>query len=113
MDADDLRKPAAGRTGESLSPHLTPPTDFQGQTKAQTGGQQTAAVLPSVSLPKGGGAIRDLGEKISVNAANGTAGMSLPLPREESLRQTGVAVVKCREFGCFGLCGHYSSSARH
>jgi hypothetical protein len=31
-------------------------------------------------LPKGGGAIRDLGEKISVNAPNGTAGMSLPLP---------------------------------
>jgi hypothetical protein len=87
MDADDLRKPAAGRTGESLSPHLTPPTDFQGQTKAQTGGQQTAAVLPSVSLPKGGGAIRDLGEKISVNAANGTAGMSLPLPLRARRRE--------------------------
>jgi RHS repeat-associated protein len=32
-----------------------------------------------VSLPKGGGAIRGIGEKFSVNAANGTATFSIPL----------------------------------
>jgi hypothetical protein len=33
-----------------------------------------------VTLPKGGGAIRGLGEKFSVNAATGTGNMSVPLP---------------------------------
>jgi RHS repeat-associated protein len=34
---------------------------------------------PSVSLPKGGGAIRDIGEKFSVNAAAGTASLAIPV----------------------------------
>ena len=37
-------------------------------------------LLPAVTLPKGGGAIRALGEKLSVDAATGTASMTLPLP---------------------------------
>ena len=35
---------------------------------------------PSVSLPKGGGAIRGLGEKFTANAATGTASLELPVP---------------------------------
>jgi RHS repeat-associated protein len=35
--------------------------------------------LPSLSLPKGGGAIRGIGEKFSVNAATGTSALSVPL----------------------------------
>ncbi|HEY1584286.1 MAG TPA: SpvB/TcaC N-terminal domain-containing protein [Polyangia bacterium] len=42
--------------------------------------EQPHGVLPSVSLPKGGGSVRGLGEKFSVNAANGTAGLSIPIP---------------------------------
>jgi RHS repeat-associated protein len=34
---------------------------------------------PSVSLPKGGGAIRDIGEKFTVGAATGTASLSIPV----------------------------------
>ena len=34
---------------------------------------------PTVSLPKGGGAIRDIGEKFSVNAATGTASLTVPV----------------------------------
>jgi RHS repeat-associated protein len=34
---------------------------------------------PSVSLPKGGGAIRGIGEKFSVNAITGTSSMSVPI----------------------------------
>ena len=34
---------------------------------------------PSVSLPKGGGAIRDIGEKFSVSAATGTASLAIPV----------------------------------
>jgi RHS repeat-associated protein len=37
-------------------------------------------LLPHVTLPKGGGAIRDIGEKFSVNAATGTSSISIPLP---------------------------------
>ncbi len=35
---------------------------------------------PSITLPKGGGAIKEIDEKFSVNAVNGTAAFSLPLP---------------------------------
>ncbi len=35
--------------------------------------------LPSVSLPTGGGAIRDIGEKFSVSAATGTASLTVPV----------------------------------
>ena len=35
---------------------------------------------PSISLPKGGGAIKGIDEKFSVNAINGTASFSVPLP---------------------------------
>jgi RHS repeat-associated protein len=35
---------------------------------------------PSISLPKGGGAIKSIDEKFQVNAANGTASFSIPFP---------------------------------
>ena len=35
------------------------------------------ALLPAVTLPKGGGAIGALGEKLSVDAATGTASMTV------------------------------------
>ena len=35
---------------------------------------------PSVSLPKGGGAIRGLGEKFNANPVTGTGSLSIPLP---------------------------------
>ena len=36
--------------------------------------------VPSISLPKGGGAIKSIDDKFSVNVANGTAGFSIPFP---------------------------------
>jgi len=35
---------------------------------------------PQITLPKGGGAIKSIDDKFSVNAANGTAGCSFPFP---------------------------------
>src|SRR5215467_9527160 len=35
--------------------------------------------LPSISLPKGGGAIRGIGEKFAVNPVTGTGSMSVPI----------------------------------
>jgi RHS repeat-associated protein len=37
-------------------------------------------MLPVVTVPKGGGAIRGIGEKFAVSAATGTASLSVPLP---------------------------------
>ncbi|MGV8094282.1 MAG: SpvB/TcaC N-terminal domain-containing protein [Mangrovibacterium sp.] len=42
--------------------------------------RSNAIEVPSVSLPKGGGAIKGIDEKFSVNAVNGTASFSVPLP---------------------------------
>jgi hypothetical protein len=38
-----------------------------------------ASMLPSVNLPKGGGAIRGIGEKLSTSAATGTASLTIPI----------------------------------
>ena len=42
--------------------------------------KSNAIEIPSISLPKGGGAIKNIDEKFSVNAINGTASFSIPLP---------------------------------
>ncbi|MFN0139690.1 MAG: SpvB/TcaC N-terminal domain-containing protein [Pyrinomonadaceae bacterium] len=42
--------------------------------------KSNALEAPSISLPKGGGAIKGIDEKFSVNAVNGTASLSFPLP---------------------------------
>jgi len=53
------------------------PSDRQSKQQER---RSIADLLPSVTLPKGGGAIRGLGEKFSVNAATGTGTMAVPLP---------------------------------
>lgn len=52
------------------------------QRESSTADQQFGefASPPSLNLPKGGGAIRGIDEKLSVNPASGTAGLSLPIP---------------------------------
>src|SRR5688572_16244533 len=52
--------------------------DFLSTEKGKT--KSNAINVPSISLPKGGGAIKGIDEKFSVNAANGTAAFSIPLP---------------------------------
>ncbi len=39
-----------------------------------------AIEVPKIELPKGGGAVRGIDEEFKVNAANGTASFSIPLP---------------------------------
>lgn len=46
--------------------------------------KSNAIEVPSISLPKGGGAIKGIDEKFSVNAVNGTAGFSIPLSVSEA-----------------------------
>lgn len=42
--------------------------------------KSNAIEIPSIALPKGGGAIKGIDEKFSVNAVNGTASFSIALP---------------------------------
>lgn len=42
--------------------------------------KSNAIEIPSINLPKGGGALKGIDEKFSVNAVNGTASFSIPLP---------------------------------
>ncbi len=46
----------------------------------QVSSAQAAVSAPSISLPKGGGAIRAIGEKFAANGATGTGALSVPLP---------------------------------
>ena len=39
----------------------------------------STAAVPSISLPKGGGAIRGIGEKFSTNLATGTGSLTVPI----------------------------------
>lgn len=52
------------------------------ENKSASGGIPTLDKLtaPQISLPKGGGAIKSIDEKFSVNTANGTLAFSVPLP---------------------------------
>lgn len=50
------------------------------QTGPETAPAPDGHGFPSVNLPKGGGAIRGIGEKFSVSPATGTATASIPLP---------------------------------
>lgn len=42
--------------------------------------KSNALDIPSISLPKGGGAIKGIDEKFQVNSSNGTSSFSIPLP---------------------------------
>lgn len=42
--------------------------------------ESNAIEIPRISLPQGGGALKGIDEKFEVNAANGTASFSIPLP---------------------------------
>jgi RHS repeat-associated protein len=49
------------------------------QEDPKTGSEKFILTPPSISLPKGGGAIRNIEEKFSVNPANGTASLTIPI----------------------------------
>src|SRR5881396_1739239 len=54
-------------------------TKQQPDSKSNAGPQNGGVVAPSISLPKGGGAIRDIGEKFAANPVTGTGSMSVPI----------------------------------
>ncbi len=54
------------------------PNSQQTDTKTEAGTQKSTTVSPSISLPKGGGAIRGIGEKFAANPVTGTGSMTVP-----------------------------------
>lgn len=61
---------------------------------------------PTISLPKGGGALRSIDEKFAVNPSNGTASLSLPLPFTAGRGGNTPAVRLAYDSGTGnGLCG--------
>jgi hypothetical protein len=48
-------------------------------SKDTNSGRGAAISAPQLSLPKGGGAVRGIGEKFTANPVNGTGSMSVPL----------------------------------
>ncbi|HHN75580.1 MAG TPA: toxin, partial [Acidobacteria bacterium] len=81
------------RSAEPAATHLTASSPPQpprpgAARRDPTAGRSAGARLaedfriepPSVSLPKGGGAISGMGEKLTANPVTGTGDMSLPLP---------------------------------
>ncbi|MEY9987990.1 RHS repeat-associated protein [Streptomyces sp. V4I8] len=56
-------------------------TDISSASANETGtGVNPQSTLPVVSTPKGGGAIKGIGEKFGTNPVTGTASMSIPIP---------------------------------
>lgn len=73
----------------------------------------TESLVPALSLPKGGGAIRGLGEKFGANAWSGTAGVTVPLPLSSSRQGSAPALALAYDSGGaagpFGLGWRLSS----
>ncbi len=56
------------------------PSAQQSNDNTATDKNESFANAPQITLPKGGGAIKGIDEKFQVNAVNGTAGISIPVP---------------------------------
>lgn len=71
-------------------PSIHPPDEKNGGSKpydlpalqpgASAATKSNAIEIPRITLPKSGGALKGIDEKFEVNAANGTAAFSIPLP---------------------------------
>ena len=64
----------------SLPEGIMPQDRGRDPSGRQRGSKATSGGAPTIALPKGGGALRSIDEKFSVNAANGTCEFSIPLP---------------------------------
>src|SRR3989475_12312459 len=53
--------------------------ETQDNAKKDTATQTPQALAPTISLPKGGGAIRGIGEKFAANPVTGTGSMTVPI----------------------------------
>lgn len=74
--AGERKRPESGEGREPRSPRG--PDTGQAPQGSRPDGDRPG-LLPSLSLPRGGGAIRGIGEKVSVNPATGTGSLTVPV----------------------------------
>ena len=53
-------------------------------TALKSSSTSSTGALPTLSLPKGGGAISSIGEKFDVNPGNGTGSFTIKIPTSQS-----------------------------
>ncbi|MGR8999424.1 MAG: SpvB/TcaC N-terminal domain-containing protein, partial [Gammaproteobacteria bacterium] len=73
----DRTKPSASKNPDSKQSDQA--SNF-GRLVEEKPTESNAIEIPQISLPQGGGALKGIDEKFEVNAANGTASFSIPLP---------------------------------
>lgn len=83
---DVNKKPASGSTQDHSSS-----AGQQQTSSSDRAGKRFNIEIPTVSLPKGGGAIQSIDEKFEVNAVNGSASFSIPFP-SRTVRGFGVDI---------------------
>ena len=66
---------AAASPGGRQTTRQSEPATSRGETQTR----DRSGLLPPLSLPIGGGALRGIGDTLSVNPATGTASLSVPL----------------------------------
>jgi Salmonella virulence plasmid 65kDa B protein len=85
------------------------------ETTVERDGGVRGPSTPSISLPKGGGAIRGMGEKFAANPVTGTGSMSVPIPVSPGCSgfgpQLSLSYDSCAGNGPFGF--GWSLSLRH
>ena len=89
---------------EKVTREKNPTPDFLRNDRGKT--KSNAIEVPSLNLPKGGGAIKGVDEKFSVNAVNGTASFSIPFPLSPARGATpslGLSYSSGSGNGTFGL----------
>ncbi|MCA9637514.1 MAG: toxin, partial [Myxococcales bacterium] len=93
LDPQDPRSPAgsgaARRGAEERSPAAATSAKTQAAPTAGSAAKPAAPqgapsgvddLVPTLALPKGGGALKNIGDKFAANAFTGSGGMSVPLP---------------------------------
>jgi len=63
------------------SDHIKEDQSYSANSQTKNRESKSDAIqIPSITLPKGGGALKNIDEKFQVNQSNGTASFSAPLP---------------------------------
>ena len=75
---DSAGQPQTGNTAND-SVGQTESSESDPGGRAEPGARETRDQLPAVSVPKGGGAIRGVGEKFAANPVTGSGAMTVPL----------------------------------
>src|SRR5688572_31834564 len=85
MDQRGGKTPVQGSSAglEQRSPSAEAPStrrELAGSSETSSAGDRDGRVVPpTISLPRGGGAIRGMGEKFTTNPVTGTASLSVPI----------------------------------